>query len=49
MYHSEVAYSLADEPKELFQISGKTHVALYDDIAESSTKLVSFFGNHLSA
>jgi uncharacterized protein len=42
-YFSEEGIKRAREPKELFEIQGKTHVALYDDTSESLPKLVEFF------
>ena len=46
--HSEVAFSKALEPKELFWVKGQTHVGLYDDTSVSVPKLVEFMGNALS-
>ncbi|WP_320150311.1 alpha/beta hydrolase [uncultured Tolumonas sp.] len=49
--YSEQAYALSEGPKELFEIGGATHIALYDKpeyVDQAVTKLVSFFGTHLS-
>lgn len=48
-YFSRDAIELAREPKELFVIKGKTHVALYDDLSETVPKLIEFFGGVLCA
>jgi fermentation-respiration switch protein FrsA (DUF1100 family) len=42
LFFSRDAIAAAEEPKELFQIKGKTHAALYDDLSESGPKLVDF-------
>ncbi len=49
-YFSEDAYQRAAEPKELFIVSGATHVDLYDQpqsLAVTLPKLDSFFKQHL--
>jgi hypothetical protein len=43
LYFSEEAIAKAQEPKELFVIKGKSHIALYDDPSEVLPKLVEFF------
>lgn len=48
-YFSRDAIDLAREPKELFVIEGKTHVALYDDLSETVPKLVEFYDGTLCA
>lgn len=48
-YFSEIAIEKAKEPKELFTIPGKTHVALYDDTRAVLPKLVEFYANSISA
>lgn len=48
--YSEQAYGLSKGPKELFEIEGATHIALYDKyeyVDQVVTKLESFFGSHL--
>ncbi len=47
-YFSRNAIEKAKEPKELFVIKGKTHVALYDQIEESLPKLADFFVKNLT-
>jgi hypothetical protein len=48
-YHSENAIDKAAEPKELFLVPNKSHIALYDDPTGVLPKLVDFFGNSLSS
>jgi uncharacterized protein len=43
-YYSRDALEAAKEPKELFVVPGKTHIALYDDTSVTMPKLVDFFG-----
>ncbi|KAM0815627.1 putative Hydrolase of the alpha/beta superfamily [Seiridium cardinale] len=47
-HHSEKAIDKAREPKELFSVSGRTHVDLYDDTSVSMPKLIDFMGQALS-
>ncbi|KAL4866579.1 hypothetical protein BDV12DRAFT_210401, partial [Aspergillus spectabilis] len=47
-YHSEIAVEKASEPKELFLVPGKSHIALYDDPTGVLPKLVDFYANSLS-
>jgi len=47
-YFSRNAIEKAKEPKELFVIKGKTHVALHDQIEESLPKLADFFVKNLT-
>lgn len=44
---SQEAIALANEPKELCIVPGKTHAELYDDVSESGPRLVSFFSSAL--
>jgi fermentation-respiration switch protein FrsA (DUF1100 family) len=46
-YFSEEGIERAKEPKELFIIEGKTHIALYDDVSESMPKLIDFMTKSL--
>lgn len=49
-YFSEDAYNKAAQPKELFVVSGATHVDLYDQaefLKITLPKLDSFFKQHL--
>ncbi|KAF2794932.1 alpha/beta-hydrolase [Melanomma pulvis-pyrius CBS 109.77] len=46
-YFSEEAIQQAKEPKELFVVEGKSHVALYDDLSETAPKLLDFFAKSL--
>jgi fermentation-respiration switch protein FrsA (DUF1100 family) len=48
-YFSEIAIEKAQEPKELFLISGKSHIDLYDDPSAVLPKLVEFYANSVSA
>lgn len=49
LYHSEVAYTLANEPKELLVIPDADHVDLYDQKDKIPfDRLVDFFAQHLS-
>jgi fermentation-respiration switch protein FrsA (DUF1100 family) len=47
-YFSEEAIAKAQEPKELFIVDKKTHVALYDDLSVSFPKLADFFTKSLT-
>jgi len=47
LYFSEEAIQQAREPKELFIVRGKRHVALYDDLSETIPKLLDFFTKNL--
>ncbi|WYZ44451.1 hypothetical protein EsH8_VII_000887 [Colletotrichum jinshuiense] len=47
-YVSVEAVEKAQEPKELFEIIGKTHVDLYDDTSISMPKLVDFMAKALA-
>jgi fermentation-respiration switch protein FrsA (DUF1100 family) len=47
-YHSENAIRKATEPKELFLVPNKSHIALYDDPTGVLPKLVEFYANSLS-
>ncbi|RMZ80524.1 hypothetical protein DV737_g2921, partial [Chaetothyriales sp. CBS 132003] len=44
---SNEAVALAQEPKELFIIPGKTHAQLYDEVTDSGPKLAAFFSKEL--
>ncbi len=49
--YSDQAYTLSRGPKELFEIEGATHIALYDQpgyVNQAVTKLVTFFKAHLN-
>ena len=46
-YISKDAITKADEPKELFTVSGKTHLGLYEDLSETVPKLVNFYSEYL--
>ncbi|MGT2833143.1 alpha/beta hydrolase [Streptococcus halotolerans] len=49
LYHSEEAYALANEPKELLIVPGADHVDLYDQKDKIPfDRLVEFFAQHLS-
>jgi fermentation-respiration switch protein FrsA (DUF1100 family) len=48
LYFSRDAIAAAKEPKELFLVSGKTHIDLYDDTTKSLPKLVDFMTKNLS-
>jgi fermentation-respiration switch protein FrsA (DUF1100 family) len=48
LYFSEEAIKQAKEPKELYKVEGKTHIALYDDVDGHIPKLVDFFVQHLA-
>ena len=48
LYFSEEAIQQAREPKELFIVRGKRHVALYDDLSETIPKLLDFFTKNLA-
>jgi fermentation-respiration switch protein FrsA (DUF1100 family) len=48
-YYSEDAIAKAAEPKELFLVPNKSHIALYDDPTGVLPKLVDFYGNSLSS
>lgn len=48
-YFSENAINQAKEPKELYEIAGKTHIGIYDDLTESLPKLISFHEKNLAA
>lgn len=45
--YSVDALKIAEEPKELFVIEGKTHGDLYDDYGGGLPKLVEFFEGSL--
>ncbi|KAH8703012.1 Alpha/Beta hydrolase protein [Talaromyces proteolyticus] len=47
-YFSEIAIEKAKEPKELFVVPGKTHIALYDDSSVVLPKLVDFYSKSIS-
>ena len=46
-FYSERAILAARDPRELFNVPGKTHIDLYDDLSKSGPKLLDFFGTHL--
>jgi uncharacterized protein len=49
-YFSDDAYQRAAEPKELFEVSGASHIDMYDKpeyVPQAVKKLGEFFGNHL--
>lgn len=46
---SEEGIALAEEPKELYIIEGKTHIDLYKDTTETVPKLVEFYSGYLCA
>jgi fermentation-respiration switch protein FrsA (DUF1100 family) len=51
LYFSEDAYRKANEPKELFQVPGATHVDMYDKpqyVTPAVEKLNGFFSRHLA-
>lgn len=47
LYFSKEGIDRASDPKELFQIEGKTHIDLYDDLSASLPKLVDFMSKAL--
>lgn len=47
LHYSRTAVEGAKEPKELFEISGRNHFDLYDDLEKSGPKLVEFFAKYL--
>lgn len=50
LYFSENAYKKASEPKELFLVSGATHIDMYDKpqyVTPAVAKLQAFFNRHL--
>ena len=47
LHHSKAAVEAAREPKELFVIEGRNHLDLYDDLSETGSKAVEFFGKCL--
>lgn len=49
LYFSERAVELAQEPMELYVISGLTHIDLYDHTNQSIPKLVDFSTSHLQS
>ena len=49
-YFSEEAYTKANEPKELFEVQGASHVAMYDVpeyVQQATKKLTEFFSKNL--
>ncbi|KAL3465645.1 alpha/beta-hydrolase [Aspergillus heterothallicus] len=48
-YYSEDAIAKAAEPKELYLIPNKSHIALYDDCTSVLPKLLDFYGTWLSS
>ena len=44
---SEEGIALAEEPKELFVIPGKSHIDLYKDLSDTIPKLVGFYSSNL--
>ena len=51
LYFSEIAYEKANEPKELFKVSGATHIDMYDRpqyVDPAVAKMSAFFAQHLS-
>ncbi|KAH7153499.1 alpha/beta-hydrolase [Dactylonectria macrodidyma] len=47
LYFSQEAIRRANQPKELFEVPGLTHIDLYDHTNQSVPKLVDFFSTHL--
>ncbi|KAL1599831.1 hypothetical protein SLS60_007636 [Paraconiothyrium brasiliense] len=47
LYMSQRAIEIAEEPKELFQVPGMTHIDLYDHTNVSLPKLADFFATYL--
>jgi fermentation-respiration switch protein FrsA (DUF1100 family) len=50
LYFSERAYERANQPKELFLVSGATHIDMYDKpeyVTPAVAKLGEYFGRHL--
>lgn len=47
LYFSQEAVKAAEEPKKLYEVAGKTHVDLYDEVEEAAKKLVEFYTKHL--
>jgi hypothetical protein len=48
LYFSKEGIKRAQEPKELFVVPGKTHIALYDQVSGHLPKLVDFMSKVLT-
>ena len=47
LHYSRTAVEGANEPKEFFEVPGRNHFDLYDDLEKSGPKLVEFFAKFL--
>lgn len=47
LHYSKTAIEAAKEPKEYFEVDGKNHFDLYDDLSKTGPKIVEFFGKYL--